>query len=67
MGYSHRGGILIEVIIRDETSAKLDSFKSNGVNFPKIAGLLWKKYGIRSSFEKKDKDIDWLPKSDFKQ
>ena len=66
MGYFHRGGLLIEVIVRDETNAKLDTFKSNSKNFPRVVGLLWKKYGIRSRFEKKkDEDLGWMKKSEF--
>lgn len=51
----NRGGEIIEVIIRDSSGAKIDTFKCQMKDFPRILNIIEKKYGLR-----KDRDIDWL-------
>jgi len=42
-----RRGVLVEVIVRDESNRKLDTMRSDGRNFYKVARILYKKYGVR--------------------
>lgn len=56
----------VEVIIRDESMGKIETFKCRAVDFHKIAHILYKKYGIRYSPEiehplgfKKPQDLEW--------
>ena len=59
-------GLNVEVIIRDESMSKVDTFKCRADEFHKIAHILYKKYGIRYKPEvgegfgiKKPKDLQW--------
>jgi len=52
-------GEIIEVIIRDSTGAKINSFKSDINNFYKLLNLLSKKYGVKIK-PNKEKDLDWI-------
>lgn len=63
MFYS-RTGEMVEIIVRDFSGAKLDSFKfkvNDNETAKKVLRVLKSKYGL-DIFEKKDKDIDWLNK-----
>lgn len=55
----NRGGEIIEIIIRDSSGAKIDTFKCSINDFPKIIKIIERKYGIKV-YPKKDRDIDWL-------
>lgn len=54
----HTGGDVIEIIIRDITGAKIDTFKCNFKNFPDIIRIISRKYGLK--FEYKKDDLGWL-------
>ena len=59
----NEGGEIIEIIIRDNTGAKIDTykFKLNNIKLAnQILATIKKKYGLG---ETKDKDIDWLKKN----
>jgi hypothetical protein len=62
----NRGGLNVEVTIRDESMCKIETFKCRADDFHKIAHILYKKYGIRYKPEisyplgiTKDRDLDW--------
>lgn len=62
----NRGGLNIEITIRDESMSKIETFKCRAEDFHKIAHILYKKYGIRYKPEvdfplgfKKPKDLQW--------
>ena len=66
--YNERG-LIVEVIIRDESMSKIETFKCKSDEFYKIAHLIYKKYGIRYKPEvpegfgiKKPKDLEWTQK-----
>ena len=72
MGYFeyNRGGLNVEVIIRDENMGKIETFKCRAEDFHKIAHILYKKYGIRYKPEisyplgiKKPRDLEWTDKN----
>jgi hypothetical protein len=58
----NRGDEIIEIIIRDSSGAKIDTFKSSMKDFPRILRIIERKYGLNL---KKDRDIDWLKKDVF--
>ncbi len=60
MGFYNRRGISFEIIVRDETNAKLDTFRTNTKNFPRILNILKKKYGVMNI--NNNKDLDWVKK-----
>jgi hypothetical protein len=60
-------GLNVEVVIRDESMSKIESFKCKADDFHKIAHILYKKYGIRykpeiDGFFNKPKDLQWADK-----
>lgn len=62
---THRQGETIEIILRDSTRAKIDSWKIN-INDKKRARQIIKdmnkRYGIDFGFDlRQEKDMDWLP------
>ena len=59
----NEGGEIIEIIIRESSGAKIESYKfniSDSDRFSKIIYAVKKKYGLK---DRKDKDIDWLRKN----
>jgi len=62
MRWNQGGEEIFELIIRDSSGAKLESFKGNMKDFPRIIKIIERKYGL--VFKKKDADLDWL-KRDF--
>lgn len=57
-------GVIVEIIIRESSGAKIESYKFNindNDKTKRIMNLLRKKYGL-NDFSKKDKDIGWLNK-----
>ena len=62
----NEGGEIIEIIIRDNTGAKIDSYKFKLDNIKlanQILSTIKKKYGLGSSEKNIDRDIDWLKKN----
>lgn len=63
----NQGGEIIEIIIRDNSGAKIESYKFNvqdkGLS-KKIMNVLRYKYGFASG-EGKDEDINWLKGTDW--
>jgi len=58
-------GVIIEIIVRESSGAKIESHKVQVRDQQKtrsILHLLRKKYGF-NDFSKKDKDIEWLDKT----
>ena len=58
-------GLIVEIIIREASGAKIEVHKFKAQDKFKtrsVLNLLKKKYGI-NDFSKKDKDIDWLNKN----
>lgn len=62
----NRKGLNVEIVIRDESMSKIETFKCRAEDFHKIAHILYKKYGIRYKPEvesslgfKKPADLDW--------
>ena len=53
-----KNGEIFELIIRDLSGAKIDSFKCDKENFGKIISIVKRKYGI-VSFDK-NRDLKWL-------
>lgn len=63
-GVSHsNNGEVIEIIIRDYSGAKIDSFRFN-VSDKTKANMVFKtledKYGLKIGKKSKDKDLDWI-------
>ena len=58
----NEGGEIIEIIIRDNTGGKIETykFKLNDLRADKVLQNIRKKYGLNNT---KDKDMDWLNKS----
>jgi len=55
-------GMMVEIIIRESSGAKIESHKFMIKDKKKTKSILYslrKKYGL-NDFEKKDSDIDWL-------
>lgn len=66
----NRGGLNVEVTIRDESMCKIETFRCKADEFHKIAHILYKKYGIRYKPEipqsfgiKKPQDLEWTNKN----
>ena len=60
-------GLIIEIIIREASGAKIESHKFKLKDKTKsriVLNLLRKKYGF-NDFIKKDKDIEWLGKNSW--
>jgi len=59
----NQGGEIIEIIIRDNTGAKIENykFKVNDKRAKSILKSIQHKYGM----DKDDKDLDWLKKSSW--
>jgi len=60
-------GLIIEIVIREASGAKIEShrFKVNDQTKSRmVLSVLKKKYGF-NEFKKKDKDIDWLKKNSW--
>lgn len=61
----NRGGLNVEVVIRDESMSKIETLKCKASEFHKIAHILYKKYGIRYKPEveyfgiNKPRDLEW--------
>ena len=58
-------GLIIEIIVREASGAKIESHRFKIQDKQKtrsIFNVLRKKYGL-NDFSKKDKDIDWLNKN----
>jgi len=47
---------IVEIIIRDCTGAKIDTFKCKVSNYCKIERIIKNKYGLYN----KSKDLEWL-------
>jgi len=68
-GYN-RSGEVVEIIIRDFSGAKIETFKfhiNDKATANKIMNLIYKKYGFEPTINPKeivneDRDIDWLKK-----
>jgi len=63
---SNEFGEIIEVIVRDFSGAKIESYKfrvKDKDKASKIFRVLKSKYGFEISKPKKDIDLDWLKKS----
>jgi len=60
----NEGGEIIEIIIRDNTGAKIETykFKLGDKRADKVLQNIRKKYGLN---ETKDKDMDWLNKTQW--
>lgn len=60
---SNLRGLNVEVTIREDT-AILDVLRCTTKEFYKVCNILYKKYGIKHSPEKKieDKDLEWTKK-----
>lgn len=55
-------GLIVEIVIRESSGAKIESHKFMITDKNKTKGILYmlkKKYGL-NDFSKKDSDIDWL-------
>ena len=65
----NQGGEIIEIIIRDSSGAKIESYKfhtQDKVLSNKIMNTLKSKYGLEEkNKENIDKDIDWLKGQDW--
>ena len=69
-GYN-RSGEVVEIIIRDFSGAKIETFKfniSDKSTANRIMNLIYRKYGFEPTISAKesvneDRDIDWLKKS----
>ena len=68
----NQGADIIELVIRDSTGAKIDTYKFNSNDkelSKKINGIISWKYGFnvssKPSSEEKDKDLSWLKKTDW--
>jgi len=60
-------GEIIEVIVRDGSGAKIESYRfrvSDKQNSIRIFRLLKSKYGFEVAKSKRDKDLDWLGKTE---
>ena len=57
------GEEIFELIIRDASGGKIDTFKGLIKDFPRVIKIIERKYGIGTA-PKKDRDLDWL-KEDF--
>ena len=62
----NEGGEIIEIIIRESSGAKIESYKFHTSDIERanrILGIIKKKYGLDK--QKKDRDIDWLNKREW--
>jgi len=60
-------GIIVEIIVREGSGAKIESYKVQIKDQQKTRSILYmlkKKYGFNDFF-KRDKDIGWLDKGRF--
>jgi hypothetical protein len=59
----NEGGEIIEIIIRDSTGAKIDTYKFQlrDKRAKQILNKIMKKYGMK---DVEDKDIEWLKKQE---
>ena len=57
------GEEIFELIIRDSSGGKIETFKGFIKEFPRVVRIMERKYGIIIK-PKKDRDLDWL-KEDF--
>jgi len=60
-------GLMIEIVVREASGAKIESHKFLVSDKSKTKGILYmlrKKYGL-NDFSKKDKDIDWLDPGEY--
>ena len=57
----NNGGEIIDLVIRDGSGRKIDTFKCSLKDFPKIVNTIKRKYGIVFKQEV-DKDLEWLKK-----
>ena len=68
-GYN-RSGEVVEIIIRDFSGAKIETFRfhiNDKVNANKVMSLIYRKYGFEPTITTKenideDRDINWLKK-----
>ena len=61
------GGEVIEIIIRESSGAKIESYKFNVSDTERsktVMNLIRKKYGLQD-LKKKDRDMDWLNKTNW--
>ena len=59
----NRGEEIFELIIRDSSGGKIETFKGFIKDFPRIVKIMERKYGITIK-SRKDRDLDWL-KEDY--
>ena len=59
MGY-YSSGERVELIIRDGSGGKIDTFKCGVNEFYKIVPILKKKYGFVIFKKQDDRDLSWL-------
>lgn len=64
----NEGGEIIEIVIRESSGAKIESYKfhiSDEQRTKQIMNIIRKKYGLKDLKKKQDKDIDWLKKKSW--
>ncbi len=58
------GDIFFEIIVKDETFRKIDTWKFRGKDAKKFFGTMNSKYGlgmkIKETVRDDDRDLDWL-------
>ena len=60
-----RQGEIIEIIMRDQTNAKIESFRCNSKqSYNRALKTIWQKYGFKPSLDDEhDDEIDFLNKN----
>jgi len=55
-------GIFFEIIVKDESFRKIDTWKFNGKEAKRFFGVMNKKYGLGMNIKdtERDEDLDWL-------
>ena len=64
----NEGGEIIEIIIRENNGAKIETHKFNVSDSERanmIINTIKKKYGLDNKKKKEDRDMDWLKKDSW--